>query len=300
MCFLENWAMKKRRFHRSPRRLVHRRRSYVLRSHARADGAIRALTSFSAVVVLCGILTYGGLRGWDAFSARISKIEILKIKSVEISGTHNVSKEEVSVLLPFEAGDNILGQNLSKATKNILKLKPEIRRLHMVRGFEKIVIMLEERIPAACVMDHGKRWGIDGDNVLFPLRGEYASAALPEVSARNDAERKEILEFLTIFSERAKEYVSGSVLFYCDTTGNLAVKRRDGTRIIWGKIEKEKFDSKLRKFRTVWEDALRRFVSIDYINLNYLDSERVLVKPKLIAGHRVSRISPAAIAKGIR
>ncbi|MCX5782370.1 MAG: FtsQ-type POTRA domain-containing protein [Elusimicrobia bacterium] len=261
-------------------RRIRRSRTYVFRSNSRSGNATKKLVKLSAFIILLCTLIYGIARGWGALQEYISKADILKIESIELSGSKNVLKGEILALLPFDIGDNIFSQDLVKAEKDVLKLRPELKKINIRRGFKKIIIKIQERIPVGFVNINGKRSGIDSGNVPFPLRGEFAKATLPEISAWNDFDREEILEFIEIFSEKAEEYFAKSVLFYFESVDDAAVKLSDGTRIIWGKVEKDKFDIKLKKMKEVLDDALKRFNKIDYVNLNYLDSGRVLVKPK--------------------
>jgi cell division septal protein FtsQ len=261
---------------------IRRSRTYVFRSSSRSGNATKKLVKLSAFIILFCTLIYGIARGWGALQDYISKADILKIEGIELSGSKNVLRGEILALLPFEIGDNIFSQDLAKAEKDVLKLRPELKEINIKRGFKKIVIKIRERTPVGFVNINGKRLGIDSDNVPFPLRGEFAKANFPEVSARNDFDRKEIIEFIEIFSKEAEEYFAKSILFYFESVDDAAVKLSDGTRIIWGKVEKDKFDIKLRKMKEVLDDALKRFNKIDYVNLNYLDSGRVLVKPKRI------------------
>jgi cell division septal protein FtsQ len=233
------------------------------------------------LVVVCALF-YASFRGWQALRDCVSKSEILTIKNIVISGTRNISRGEILALLPFDTGDNILVQNLGKAEKEVLDLKPELKKISIHRGFKKISVYVRERVPVGFVTIQGNRLGIDYDNVPFPLRGEYLKADLPEISAQNDSDRQEILGFVKIFSERAKEYFPKSSSFYLESIENAALKLKDGTKIVWGKIEKDKFDGKLRRLNEIVSDASKRFPGIEYINLDYFDSGRVLVKPKML------------------
>ena len=273
--------MKRRSFRRAAKFPARPRRSVVLRTNTRKDRDTGRLVRLSLIfIVVCG-LAYASLKGFQALISCVSKSEILTIKSVEISGTKNVSKGEILALLPFDPGDSILAQNLGKAEKEVLRLKPELKKIKIRRGFKKITVLVTERVPVGFVTVQGSRLGIDYDNVPFPLRGENLKADLPEINSEGDADRQEILLFVKIFSERAKEYFPKSSSFYLESIEDAALELKDGTRIVWGKIEKDKFDVKLRRLNEIVADASSRFSGIEYINLNYLDSGRVLVKPKI-------------------
>ena len=254
----------------------------MLRTATRQDRAARRTVRLSLILVVLCALSYASFRGWQAFKGYVLKSEILTIKNIEISGTKNVSREEILALLPFDSGDNILAQNLKSAEKEILRMKPELKKIGMYRGLKKIKVYVKERVPVGFVMVQGKRLGIDYDNAPFPLRGEYLNAELPEIKAQNDSDRQEILGFVKLFSERAKDYFSKSSSFYLESFEDAALKLKDGTGIVWGKIEKDKFDVKLKRLNEITADALKRFPGLEYIDLNYLDSGRVLVKPKVL------------------
>jgi len=255
--------------------------SFVLRSTTRRDrSAARLIKRCLAIFVICA-LSFGALKAWLALKNYVTKSETFRIKSIEISGTKNISRQEILALLPFDTGDNTLAVNLSSAKKEILNLKPELRNIGIRRGFKKILISVFERCPVAFVAVQGNRLGIDYDNVIFPLRGEYVKADLPEISVQGDSERLEMLGFLKIFSQKAKNYFDKARLFYFESIEDAALKLKDGTKIMWGKIDKDKFDSKLKVLNETVSDASKRFHGVEYVDLNYIDSGRVLVRPKV-------------------
>jgi len=287
--------MRKRRLKRSPRRVIRTERTFVLRSNFKRNQSIKRFFKLGLYFVLFGAVVFGAVKGWIALEEFVSKNELLKIKKIEVYGNKNISKGEILALLPFETGDNIFSVDLSKAEKDILKLKPELKKIRINRRIKKIVITINERKPVGVVNINGSRLGIDYDNKPFPLRGEYIGAVLPEIIALNDSDREEILGFVKIIQDKAKDFFDKAVSFYYESLEDSALKLNNGTRIIWGRTEKDKFDLKLQKLKEVLDDTTLRFHSIDYINLNYLDSGRVLVKPKSVFNKQNSaeRIQPA-------
>ncbi len=292
----------RRRLKRAPRRIRRAERTFVLRNNIKRSQSIRHFFKMLLYLVIFGAIIFGAAQGWLALSNYISKNELLKIKKIEIYGNKNVSKGEIVALLPFEMGDNIFGPNLSKAERDILKLKPELKKIRISRRVKKIVISVSERKPVGFVNLNNNRLGIDFDNKPFPLRGAYINSSLPEIIALNEPDREEILEFVKIMQERAKDFFDKAVAFYYESVDDCAFRLNNGTNIIWGKNEKDKFDSKLQRLKEVMDDAALRFQNVDYINLNYLDSGRILVKPKafLFKQNSAERIQPKGALGAVR
>jgi cell division septal protein FtsQ len=241
--------------------------------------------SFRAVLFSCiaAAAVYGSIRGYIAARDLVQNSEYLRIRSISITGGKNVLRSEILPLLPFDVGDHLLFQDLGNVRKKIMELKPELKNVHIYRGWKSINIKISERVPMGWISVKGSRQGIDSDNVPFSLRGSYAQASLPEIVAQTPDVRAELLKFLEQYSSQASDLYAGTKRIYIKPVDSIACDC-DAYTIIWGQYERSAFSNKLKRLRQVRADASTRFSGIDYINLNYLDSGRVLVRPRSAVG----------------
>ncbi|MFH1367528.1 MAG: FtsQ-type POTRA domain-containing protein [Elusimicrobiota bacterium] len=227
-----------------------------------------------------------GMISWWTYKAAtnfIFKSEHFTVRKVEVRGIKNISQSEVLSLLPFRTGDNMFSFNASSVENDIYKCKQELKKVSVGRGWHKIVVDVEERVPVAFVNSGGQRMGIDYDNKPFPLRGRWAKEILPEIVNQNEQERRTILDFVGVFTPRAKDFFSGILKFRLEPMDRVVLDMGDGSRIFWGPFEKAKVESKLKNLLRVIEDSKTKYESLEYVNLSFFDDGRILVKPKASA-----------------
>lgn len=251
----------------------------------RRKRAFKAGKILFALAILCG----GGWYGWRAASGFFLGSDNFTIKKIEVRGNKNVSESEIIALLPFREGDNIFKVWLSEARKNLASCKPELKKISLGRRWQKIVVDLTERVPVACVTLEGQRLGLDDDNLPFPLRGQYYREQLPEVTSTVPAERAEALRFIKAFAPAARNVYDGLAGLYVEPFNTIVLDMRDGTRIYWGPLEKDKLRPKLERLAQILEDSKSRFTGLEYVNLNYFDDGRIIVKPRSAAAVTVHK-----------
>jgi cell division septal protein FtsQ len=196
-----------------------------------------------------------------------------------VHGGKNVSASEITALLPFRRGDNLLKVWLSEAEENIRQCKPELKKIAIRRRWQRVVVRFEERQPVASVRTGGQRLGVDEENKLFPLRGNYVKMQFPEIVAANDNDRKNVLDFIRNFSTPAKNLYGRIAKLYPEPVNDIVMELSDGPKIYWGSVDKDEIRPKLQRLQQVMADAERRFPAVDYINLCYYSDGRILVKP---------------------
>jgi cell division septal protein FtsQ len=185
-------------------------------------------------------------------------------------------------LLPFRAGDNLCGLRPKEAEKNILQCKPELKAIDISRGWKKVTVTVRERTPAGFVNINGEKLGIDGDNMLFPLRGAWINAGLPQIDAATSGDRGEILRFMSDFYPVDESFFAGISRFALEPVNSVVFDIKGGPRIFWGRLEAGKLKAKLGKLTRVLKDSSTRYTGgLEYVNLSYFDDGRVLVMPIL-------------------
>ena len=275
--------MRRRSSYKSAKKVIRKKSSGRRRNVHRVSVKNNAVMqwSFQTVLytVLLVILAYGLLHGYMAVRDVVTNSERLKIRTISMDGGKNILSGEIIPLLPFDVGDHILFQDLGKARKNILEIKPELKDIRISRGWESVKVRIIERTPVAVIGEKEARQGVDSDNRLFPLRGAYIKSALPEMVAPTREKRAELLKFIKRYSKRAPALFAETKKLYLISLNNIVIESNDGYKIFWGPYERGAFSNKLKRLKQVLSDAVMRFDGIEYINLSYLSTERVLVKP---------------------
>jgi len=235
---------------------------------------------FLVLAVICAFIG-GGWWAWNAGGRFFEKSDLFKISTIDVRGCKNVTRSEIVAMLPVREGDSLFGFRRAHTEDALRRCKPELKRLNVRRGWKKVVISIDERVPVACTFVGGKRMGIDNDNTPFPLRGQWVKAVLPEVSATDASERSEVLRFIREFAPAAKSFFPRVERFTMESLNDIVMELTDGSKIFWGPFEKNKIKPKLQRLEQVFEDAGSRFPGIEYVNLSYFDSGRILVRPAI-------------------
>jgi cell division septal protein FtsQ len=239
---------------------------------------------FTQVFVILGLTTLTGWWVWKTVNNFLFHSEYFTIRRIEITGIRDTSESEIISLLPFRPGDNLFKVWLSETERNLRQCKPELKDISVSRRWQKILVSVREREPIACTYIDGRRMWLDDDNIPFPLKGHLIKASLPEIVTKNEAERREMVRFVRIFSAEAKDLFPRIVRLYPEPVEDVVFELDDDLRIYWGTTEKEKIKLKRERLAQVLADARGRFQGIEYVNLCYMDDGRVLVKPRAAGG----------------
>ena len=115
-------------------------------------------TLYLALLLLSGTFAWWT---WKTATNFIYNTDYFKLKTIEVRGLKNIARGEIVALLPFRPGDNLFNINLSDTRDSIARYKPELKRIGLSRGWQKVTVDLEERVPVACVNLDGQLQGID-------------------------------------------------------------------------------------------------------------------------------------------
>jgi cell division septal protein FtsQ len=264
---------------RGRRPVVYKRKNVVLRYKFKYERRQKAykIGQFFAIICLVG---FGLLFGYRVISNFLFCSDCFKIKTVEIRGAKNISASEIAALIPFRKGDNLFAAPVSETEENLRQCKPELKKLRVNRTWQGVVIRFEERIPVAFARAGGERLGLDDENKPFPLRGMFAKKIIPEIAAQDEAGRKDALNFIKVFSSKAKDVYPKIVKFIPEPVNNMSFELDSGMKVYWGDTSEEKIKAKLTKLSQVLFDAEERFKAVEYVNLCFFDNGRIIVKPK--------------------
>lgn len=263
---------------RSSRRPIRRLRRVVLRSKFRFERR-RKVKQFTKYVFVLGLVLTVSWWSWKSVYGFLLNFDGFKIKDIEISRTKNISRSEIIALLPFQVGDNIFKLWLFDTEKKFRELKPELKDIKVTRHWQKITIKFDERTPMACINLNGQKLGVDEENKVFPLRGNWLKQFLPEIIAENAAERKDVLEFAKMFKDEGTEFFACISRLYPEPVNNVVIELKDRLKIYWGTSDRNKIKKKLERIDQVLKDAGSRFAGLEYVDLSYFEDGRILVKP---------------------
>lgn len=230
-------------------------------------------------LALLGGIVYGLYFGGNELLDVAYKSDKMIIKDIDIVGAKNVTKAEIKELLSFKIGDNLLKVKLSEAESEIKKLKPELKNIIINRRWQKIKIKLYERTPEAFIMQKGEMSGIDFDDKPFPLRGFMSEMKIPKIIYKNDEERKRLLGFIKRFRSICGGFLDNILEMKINNMDDIIFIAANNATIVWGEEMPEHLSHKFKKFQKVYENAISKYKQIEYIDMNFYSSGRIIVKP---------------------
>jgi cell division protein FtsQ len=202
------------------------------------------------------------------------------IKKIEIVGIKNLKKREIEKLFPFKIGDNILKINLSKIKKNIKENKPELENIFIKRCFRKIKIKIYERNPEAYVVLNNDNIGIDSKGFLFPLSNFISLKKIPKIIYRTNYEKKILLDFIKEFKIICNDFFYNIIELKFNNIGDIVFITDRNIVVFWGhSVKQNDLKYKFEKFIKIYNDVIKRYEFIEYINMTYYSSGKVFVKP---------------------
>jgi hypothetical protein len=216
-------------------------------------------------------------------SSKIYASDMLLIENIEVNGCKNVVATEIKELVYFKVGDKLLRINLSRAQKEIQKEKPELKMISMSRSWKNksVSIELVERKPEVFIYQNKNLFGLDFDNMPFPLIGNMVDTQVPVLKYKTVPERTELLNFIKISKPYMDSFFSQIKEIYLEEiTNDVVFITREGAKIFFGQIKKNDIENKIKKMLKILNDSNKRFDGLEYVDLTFLDlsKNKVIVK----------------------
>ncbi|MDD5021639.1 MAG: FtsQ-type POTRA domain-containing protein [Endomicrobiaceae bacterium] len=205
--------------------------------------------------------------------------EKFQIQNIEVTGYQNVTQIEIKELIPFKVGDNLFKVDLSDAEDKIKILKPELKDITMLRKWKRILIKLKERQPEVFIMRGDSLIGLDFDNISFGLRGHMFDMKIPILRYTTNEEKLKLLEFVKLLKPYAKDFIQKITEVKFGEVDDIILTIDGKTIIYWGEFNKAKMKDKTKKMLLVFEDAVNKYTNLDYIDLTFLEKDKIIVKP---------------------
>lgn len=205
--------------------------------------------------------------------------EKFQIQNIEITGSQNVTQVEIKELIPFQVGDNLFKVNLSDAENKIKVLKPELKDITMLRRWKRILIKLKERQPEVFILQGTSLIGLDFDNVSFGLRGHMFDMKIPVLIYTTNEEKLKLLEFVKLLKPYAKDFMQRITEVKIGEVDDIILIIDKKTIVYWGEFNKNELKNKTKKMLLVFDDATKKYTNLDYIDLTFLEKNKIIVKP---------------------
>ena len=263
---------------------------YSYSGKKRKNGSFKKIFSFTfkifKPVLVLGIIFVAVFYAFKFTSSKIYASDMLLIENIEVNGCTNVAATEIKELVYFKVGDKLLRLNLSRAQKEIQKEKPELKMVSMSRNWKNksVSIELVERKPEVFIYQNKNLFGLDFDNMPFPLIGNMVDTQVPVLKYRTVPERSELLNFI----KASKPYLGtffSQIKEICleEITNDVVFVTKEGTKIFFGQIKKNDIEPKIKKMLKIINDTSNKFNGLEYIDLTFLDlskdKNKVIIKP---------------------
>lgn len=206
-----------------------------------------------------------------------------QIETIEIVGYQNITQVEIKELIPFETGDNLFKVNLSDAEDKIKILKPELKDITMLRRWKKVLIKLKERQPEVFIMQGDSLIGLDFDNISFGLRGHMFDMKIPILRFTTNEEKLKLLEFVKLLKPYTKDFIQKITEVKFGDVDDIILLIDGKTIVYWGEFNKPEIKNKIKKMLIVFEDATKKYTNLDYIDLTFLEKDKIIVKPAVVS-----------------
>jgi len=209
--------------------------------------------------------------------------EKFQIQNIEIVGYQNVTQIEIKELVPFKIGDNLFKVDLSDAEDKIKILKPELKDITMLRRWKRVLIKLKERQPEVFILQGTSLIGLDFDNISFGLRGHMFDMKIPVLIYTTTEERLKLLEFVKLLKPYVKDFMQKIKEIKFGEVDDIILIINKKTIVYWGEFKKNEWKKKTKKMLFVFDDATKKYTNIDYIDLTFLEKDKVIVKPAVVS-----------------
>ena len=230
----------------------------------------------AAVVLVSGIL-YGCYRS-------VTSVTLFSLKSIEVSSTKHMTRDEILGLAGVEPGKNLLRMNLKRMGEHIL-LNPWVETVHINRYFpDALSIAVTEREPVA-IVNMGFIYYLDKKGNVFKVLTQGDKLDFPVVTGFSEEElgndpkgTREALEstclLLKILHEKGAFILADVSEIHYDKGYGFTLFTAAGALPV--KVGSEDFSAKVERLARIYRDLMVQLPSIHYIDLDYND--KIIVK----------------------
>lgn len=238
---------------------------------------LKFIATVLATLSLAGGIVYGGYR-------TITRVTLFSLKSIELSSTKHLTRDEILGLAGIEPGINLLSLNLKRMGEHLLQ-NPWVETVRINRYFpDGVSIAITEREPIA-IVNMGFIYYLDkkgnvfkvvnkGDKLDFPVLTGFSEEEL----GTNPKGTKEALEatclLLKILREKGAFILADVSEIHYDAGYGFTLFTASGALPV--KVGSDNFSAKVERFARIYKDLVAQMPSIHYIDLDFND--KIIVK----------------------
>jgi len=238
---------------------------------------LRPIATGLLAVTLAGGILYG------CYLA-VTSITIFSLKSIEVSDTVHLKRDEILGLAGIEPGTDLLRMNLKRMGDHILQ-NPWVETVRINRYFpDTVSIAVIERVPVAIVnmgfiyyLDKkGKIFKVlnQGDVLDFPVVTGFSEEGLSSDPKGTQEALAATCDLLEILHEKGAFILADvSEIHYDEGFGFTLFTAAGGLPV---KVGSGDFSAKIERFARIYRDLMVQLPSIHYIDLDFND--KIIVK----------------------
>jgi cell division septal protein FtsQ len=230
-----------------------------------------------AALVLGSAIIYGSYQA-------ISAVTLFSLKSIEVTSTKHLTRDELLSLAGVEQGKDLLSMNLKRMGEHIL-LNPWVETVRINRYFpDTISIAVTEREPVA-IVNMGFIYYLDKKGSVFKVLNQGDKLDFPVVTGFSEEElsadpkgTREALEatcdLLKILREKGAFILADVSEIHYDKGYGFTLFTASGALPV--KVGSGEFSAKVERFARIYRDLMVQLPTIHYIDLDYND--KIIVK----------------------
>ncbi len=238
---------------------------------------LKLITTGLVVLSLAGAALYGSYQA-------VATVTLFSLKSIEVSNTKHLTRDEVLGLAGIEPGKDLLRMNLKRMGESLLQ-NPWVETVHINRYFpDAVSIAIAEREPIA-IVNMGFIYYLDKKGNVFKVLNQGDKLDFPVVTGFNEEElssdpkgTKEALEatceLLKILREKGAFILADVSEIHYDKGYGFTLFTAAGSLPV--KVGSGDFTAKVERFARIYRDLMVQLPSIHYIDLDYND--KIIVK----------------------
>lgn len=238
---------------------------------------LKSIATRLLVVTLAGGILYGSYLA-------VSSITIFSLKSIDVSDTVHLKREEILGLAEIEPGTDLLRMNLKRMGDHILQ-NPWVETVWINRYFpDTVSIVVDEREPVA-IVNMGFIYYIDkkakifkvlnqGDRLDFPVITGFSEEGLNNDPKGTQEALAATCDLLEILHEKGAFILADVSEIHYDEGFGFTLFTAAGALPV--KVGSGDFSAKIERFARIYRDLMVQLPSIHYIDLDFND--KIIVK----------------------
>jgi len=102
---------------------------------------------------------------------------------------------------------------------------------------------------------------------------------IPILRCSSKEERLALLEFVKLLKPHIKDFIHRITEIKYGEVNDIIFIIDGKTTVYWGDFYKNEIKNKAKRMLVVFEDASQKYANIEYIDLRFLEKDKVIVKP---------------------